>query len=90
MLGYFFMSLSVLCLGLSLTDYWLNKLLVAMGLWGSTCIAGPLLPFNYEEGADESSAAFGIFVLAIWALCYVPLMTMLARYYHMESRRKQD
>jgi len=87
MLGYFFMSLSMLCLGWTVDEpsrgVALKKLILALGFFGGTCVAVPLLPFNYQEGADETSTAFGIAALVIWTVLYVPIMAALARHYEL-------
>jgi hypothetical protein len=86
-LGYFIMSVSVLWLGLSIKDDLLRKLLVGMGIWGSTCIAVPLLPFFYDNKSDSSSSdAVGIVALSLWAVLFFPLMLMLAKYYHTQAK----
>ena len=81
-LGYFVMSLSVLCLGLTITDGLLRKLFVGMGIWGGTCIVVPLLPFMYESDSSSSADAFGFTASFLWAVLFFPLMIMLARYYY--------
>ena len=92
LLAYFFMSLSVLCLGLSVKDdKRLARLLVAMGIWGGTCIVVPLLPFFYQQDKSGSDA-FGVAVLSIWSIMFFPLMIMLAKYYqrmHMASHKTE-
>jgi hypothetical protein len=85
MLGYFFMSLSVCCMGLTLPGGSLKRLFIILGLWGATCIAVPLLPFMYDESADKDSSEAGIASLVVWTLFFVPLMTMLANYYRQEG-----
>lgn len=85
-LCYFFMSISVLCLGLSMKDNTLlTRLLVAMGIWGGTCIAVPLLPFFYQQDKSGSDAV-GVVALSMWAILFLPLMIMLAKHY----KRIQD
>ena len=80
-LGYFFMSLSVLFLSFSIdTNKLLKTSLLIMGLWGAGCIVVPLLPFLYEA-SDDSSDIFGIIVLALWSILFIPLSLMLARHY---------
>ena len=87
-LGYFFMSLSVFFLGLTMhTDLLLRKLLVAMGLWGGICIAVPLLPFFYEQ-SNSSSDTVGILALSLWAILFCPLMIMLAKHFGQQSKKK--
>lgn len=81
MLGYFFMSLSVLCLGLTVSAGPLNKMLNILGVWGSSCIIMPLLPFVYREDADEASSQSGVNALIIWCMVYTPIMSMLALHY---------
>lgn len=92
-LGYFFMSLSVLCLGLSVKDdKLLTRLLVAMGIWGGTCIVAPLLPFFYQED-KSSSNAYGMASLALWAMLFLPLMVLLAQHYRrilVKGNKKMD
>jgi hypothetical protein len=87
-LGYFFMSLSVFFLGLTMdTGLLLRNLLMAMGLWGGTCIVVPLLPFFYEQ-SDSSSDAVGIIALSLWSILFFPLMIMLAKHFRQQSKKK--
>ncbi len=80
-LGYFFMSLSVLFISFTIINNRLLKTsLLIMGLWGTSCIVVPLLPFLYES-TDSSSDVFGIIVLALWSILFIPLSILLARYY---------
>jgi hypothetical protein len=80
-LCYFFMSISVLCLGLSVNDNTLlTRLLVAMGLWGATCVVVPLLPFFYQQDKSGSDAV-GVAALSMWSILFLPLMLMVAKHY---------
>lgn len=81
MLGYFFMCLSVLCLGLTVSAGTLSKMLIILGIWGSSCIIIPLLPFVYREDVDEVSSQSGVNALIIWCMVYTPIMSMLALHY---------
>jgi len=86
-LGYFFMSLSVLCLGLSISNNKiLTRLLVAMGIWGGTCISVPLLPFFYQDD-NSSSDAYGVASLALWSILFLPLMILLAQHYQQIEKK---
>lgn len=87
-LGYFFMSLSVFFLALTMdTALLLRKLLMAMGLWGGTCIAVPLLPFFYEQQQSNDSDAVGIIALSLWSILFCPLMIMLAKHYREQGKK---
>lgn len=91
MLGYFFMSVAVLCVGLSVAGGGpLKWVLIFLGILGGTCVAVPLLPFNYQVGADEEATAFGVLVLIVWAVLYAPIMGLLARHFWQEGKANKQ
>lgn len=67
-------------MGLTMTGL-LRKMLVALGLWGMTCVIPPLLPYMYNEEADEASERAGVAALVMWVAAYVPPMVLLSEYY---------
>lgn len=81
-LGYFFMSFSVFFLSFTIAGNRLLKTsLIIMGIWGMTCIVVPLLPFLYEN-SDSSSDNFGLVVLSLWSILFIPISVLLAKYFH--------
>lgn len=88
-LGYFFMSISVLFLSFTIIGNRLLKTsLILMGLWGMTCVIVPLLPFLYAN-SDSSSDIFGVIVLSLWSILFIPISILLALYFHKNSKASQ-
>lgn len=84
--GYFIMSISYIWLGLSIrNDRTLQKMLIGMGIWGSSCIVCPFLPFFYDKSEKASSDQYGMMSLALWAILFSPIMLMLAKYYRTQD-----
>ena len=84
MLGYGFMSIAVFWIGLSVSDPFLRRLMIAIAILGGTCITIPFLPSLYEETNDEMSSAAGAASLVVWAGSYIPLMVLLSRHYQCD------
>jgi hypothetical protein len=80
LLGYGLMSLSIVCLGKSIQEKVLQRLLVGLGLFGAPCIVVPLLPFFYDS-SKESSDATGVIALTVWGVLFFPVMILAGRYY---------
>lgn len=77
-LGYFFMSVSVFFLSFTISNNRLLKTsLIAVGVYGMTCIVVPHLPFLYQT-SGSSQDAFGVTVLSLWSILFVPISILLA------------
>ena len=88
-LGYFFMSLSVLFLSFTIIENRLLKTsLTIMGIWGMTCVTVPLLPFLYEN-SDTSSDIFGVIVLSLWSILFIPISILLVLYFYKNGKIAQ-
>jgi hypothetical protein len=88
-LGYFFMSISVLFLSFTVEGNRLLKTsLLIMGIWGLTCVIVPLLPFLYEN-SDKESDIFGVIVLSLWSILFIPLSVLLAMNFHKNGKISQ-
>lgn len=80
-LGYFFMSLSIICIAWTLPPSKFRWWLGFLGVWGATCIALPLMPSQYQSSHDGDNAMFGILLLTVYGLPFVPTYAGLAYHY---------
>jgi hypothetical protein len=88
-LGYCFMSMSVLFFAFTIVGNRLLKTsMIIVGVWGITSIIVPLLPFLYEN-SDSSSDVFGVIVLSLWSILFIPISVLLALYFHKNSKAAQ-
>ena len=85
-LGYFFMSLSVICIAWTLPQCKFRWWLGFLGVWGVTCIAIPLMPSQYDTTKDDENSQFGIVLLSVYGLLFVPTYCGLAYHYSRQGR----
>ena len=94
-LGYLLLSVSTICLALSLSasDFRiLTSLLYFHGFVGLTCILVPFLPMIYEE-QDAEDPDYFIWQLPLisWCAQFLPICFMMAKYFqsHVDDGMKE-